>query len=257
MNLHLQSERSIRIAPEAYKRFQEIATQNNYPARQFTRFMNDLAITDMYSDPSKIHLRITDSIGKRYFIGLSPDSRQALNDVALSSGLPQDPSVVLNNIYSGYITPIIYPNLFQAWIDSGIPLPEFPTSQPKELDDTDTYHTTKETVFLSLTPAARLRFTSASDIITLAYGNYTFTDTRPTNVKAEHEAQSLLHIPQRWDVPGEKSPSYFRLEADTTSILSTIARDQFNITAKRQQTPNALAASLLNAIAEGWITIES
>lgn len=252
-----QSLGHIRIAPEAHIRFMSIARENNYGPRQFTRFMNDLAQMDMYSDPTKLHLRILVSIGKLYKLSLSHASVQSLNDVALSSGLPKDPSVVFNNIYSGYIEPIVYPNALQSLIDAGIPIPEpeydFDTEEP-----VGTYHSSKKTVFLSLTPAALLQFTQDS-ITALAYGNYTFLDTRPDNIRKEHEAQSTLHLPQKWAIlHNEKMQTYLRLEPFVISTLADIALTQFNITGGvRQKTENSLVATLLNAIAEGWITVQS
>jgi len=252
----------LRLAPETHTLMQQMAHEGYYGPKQFTKFLNDLALKDMYADPSKLSKRVTESYGRIYNIYISTPAQDALNDVALSSGLAcGDPALIYNNIYTGYIVPIEWPNAFSLMLEHNVPIPEdivkaheAQHSQSRSTIEVEDFKPHRVTVGFTLTIKAAEYFGKTPSLVDdLVY--VAFQDTRPPLVLEQHNQLVQLHLTPHWNFESlPKVLIQIRVNQDTIDHLASVAQS-FGIHAARRDTPNALAAAVLNSLAEGWLSI--
>lgn len=271
----------MRLTSETYEFLQEKAHEGNYTPRQLSQFINDLCRADLYADPSQAQYQLKHVYkGKMYRFELSLTSLEALDEVAMCSGLTAGvPELVLTNIHSGYIKPIAWPDAMQALTDfnasfphvnilSGLPIPStMPLHLKSHAPTSPDFAEVPERYTLGMflvTPWGHQITKQFVEDLPDIYSNQ-YIDTRPALVREQHEAMQRVGMHTTWEaidpqtenlrrpLPYEKHRFWIRVESSVIEHLSKIA-DTFGIHGSRQDTPNAKAAAVINAILIGWLS---
>ncbi len=256
---HTNTYSRVRLSNKVYDFFVQKSLEGNYGdmPRFVSRFMNDLSLYEFTSDPTILHLRVLPEHieGRIHKMLLASDALDNLDYVALSAGLPRgDPSIVFNNIYTGYLTPIGgYPNTHEALELLGIELPSVEPTRASQPRPNKTNIIMPKPVKigcgLSLTQLAMDAYGQPHtvDSLYLDRDHITFTDTRS-------ESFDWINQSDRWTAKLLTGPLFIRAMPEALDYLAEVAVS-FGTNAVRRNTPAALTAVVLNSLAEGWLSI--